>query len=796
MSHNSLKGYKEVIREEEKFLKQRRQKLRGNKAANELEENSFGIAMSGGGIRSATINMGFLKTLNKLNIIEQADYVSTVSGGGYTGAYLQATLKENTCYDDLFQDEHIGYMRARGEYLLPGSGWTKKWNTLLLTVGYLSSLLMSWISPAILLGIAIVVYSLIANLLDFDRLVSVRDFFSDITLLQYGFILIGGVFLLHFLANIVMNFGVGISKKFNHLEAALSMGALGWFLLFMLTGLRETNPIGFENIYYYVFLGIIIFLVGFFTNPNALSFHRFWRNQLTETYLNFAGQNHNIQLKDLARMGSNNEKDYIAPYPLINTCLNLQAINDAKFEGTKTNDYFLLSPLYCGAKLTGYVPTKDTSGYKDLTLPAATTISAAAVNPGMGRYSNKFLSVIMTMMNARLGFWINNPLKLNNKLPVWWPQYFYYELFSKIGTNNKMLNISDGGHIENLAVYELLRRQCKLIIAVDAGADPDFSFSDLENLTIRARNELGLAIIFRKGETPEEVIRPRPSHGYSRKRFAVADVYQIWEEIELVDDYGNCIKDEDDQSIEALINYRYKDEEEPIEVAIEIKGKVSSYMKERMVTIAQAYVERKFSSNKIKGLDALKISTLVYVKSSVTAPMGKPKISRSENLKYGTYKYKIYHPSFPHESTSDQFFDRVQWEAYYQLGQHIAADVLGLKNFDAYDDEQYVGQRMTIDELLWHFNPVKVEAPPAVEQIIPVPTAAPEVVLMREVMAASEERATASEEVEVGNPENFTPKGGKIQQGSYDMANQTIQPCEPDLKPQAKIVEDDVGYTI
>ena len=119
-----------------------------------------------------------------------------------------------------------------------------------------------------------------------------------------------------------------------------------------------------------------------------------------------------------------------------------------------------------------------------MTLPAAVTISAAAVNPGLGSYSNKILSVLLTLFNLRLGFWVPNPMRLGSAYPVvWWPFYFFYELFGRIGTDKKMVNISDGGHIENLGVMELLRRKCKLIIAVDAGADPDYIFSDLENLT-------------------------------------------------------------------------------------------------------------------------------------------------------------------------------------------------------------------------------------------------------------------------------------------------------------------------
>ena len=53
--------YSDVIKDENLLIKKRRAKLFGKEEAAKLESNRFGIAMSGGGIRSATINLGFLK---------------------------------------------------------------------------------------------------------------------------------------------------------------------------------------------------------------------------------------------------------------------------------------------------------------------------------------------------------------------------------------------------------------------------------------------------------------------------------------------------------------------------------------------------------------------------------------------------------------------------------------------------------------------------------------------------------------------------------------------------------------
>ena len=639
--------YSEVIKEENIALKKRREKLFGKGEAEKLESNRFGIALSGGGIRSATINLGFLKTMNRFGVLEKADYLSTVSGGGYTGAYVQTALKNGVPYEALFNEKHVNHLKARGSYLVPGIGLKKLWNQFLLITGFLFSLVMSWISPVIIIGLVYGLYRFLDELIVFgENSPQLRQAFFD-QLFVYGGISLLGILGIHFLFNVIKNFDLDISLGLHKVEAVVVIIAGLCFIAAFFLGFEGINPGIFqvENFSLYLIIAVLLGILGMFTNPNSTSFHRFYRQRLSDAFLGFAGNYKNALLKDLFKVDETDKSHFNAPYPLVNTCLNLQASNDPNFMGTKASDYFLLSPLYCGAKLTDYVSTKDTYMYNRLTFPAAITVSAAAVNPGMGVYSNRVLSILTTILNLRLGYWMPNPLKLKETHPlVWWPLYFFYELLSQIGTDNKMLNISDGGHIENLAVYELLRRKCRLILAVDAGEDPNFIFEDLENLTIRARNELGLDIRFRKGNIPEETIRPRPSHGYSNERFAIADIFQLWEKVE-------------ENGKEEIKHYKDK-----------------------------------------------KIGTLIYVKSSITAPEGRPDITRdSDPLKYNTYKYKIYHPTFPHEPTSDQFFDETQWASYYKLGQYLAADVMGIDNFAKYEDKEC--PQYNIDQLIAKFNP-------------------------------------------------------------------------------------------
>ncbi len=696
---------KDVIAAEDQYLRQRRARLFGPKAADQLEYTRFGIALSGGGIRSATINLGFLKTLQRFDLVRQADYLSTVSGGGYTGAYLQATLLAKGSYEAAFAPERITHMRTHGDYLIPGQKpLSKLWHTLVLAVAYLVSWIMSLTNLAIILGIVGVIGWLIWHILGMHDPAFWQEFYSTTwPVLEVGQWALLTILTIHFLINVLQVYGQGISRAFNQIEAALLILAAVLWLALLLGSFKQLH---WPDTSTWLRAGGIItalVLLGFVTNPNALGFHRYYRNQLARAFLFDTGVAARSKLWQLAQ--SHLQAHMLAPYPLINTCLNILSLGgDQQIKGTKSSDYFLLSPLYCGAKLTGYVPTRHFPGYKDMTLAAAITISAAALNPGMGTYSNPLLSMLLALFNARLGFWVNNPLRANTHYKVWWPIYFLKEMSLKLDTQSKKVNISDGGHIENLAVYELLRRRCRLIIAVDAGADPEFRFDDLENLTIRARNELGIDICFRPNHIPEEVIRPRPSHGYSKQRFAIADLYLLWEEITITHPDGRPWTASSGQPFEALVNYKWKGQNVSWDVAVKARtgqdadAHTLAQLETRAQELVQAQMAQRASAT---GRDQLKIGTLVYVKSSVTAPQGKPLIfpdTAEGRIKYDTYKYKIYHPSFPHEPTSDQFFDPVQWEAYFQLGQYLAADVLGI-DLSQFPDEGPLGQ-LTIKQLI------------------------------------------------------------------------------------------------
>lgn len=195
---------------------------------------------------------------------------------------------------------------------------------------------------------------------------------------------------------------------------------------------------------------------------------------------------------------ADNEREYLGPHLLINTTLNLVGASSLVRQDRK-GESFLLSPLYCGSKSVGYArlgtSTEEGNVEANLTLGRAIAISGAAVDPNMSFYQSGPLTALLTLFNARLGYWIEKPR------PIGWRarsprlgNLLLTELFGRTDARGEFVHISDGGHFENLGVYELIRRRCRYIIALDAGDDGDPSNNNLANLIRLCRIDFGIRI--------------------------------------------------------------------------------------------------------------------------------------------------------------------------------------------------------------------------------------------------------------------------------------------------------------
>jgi hypothetical protein len=104
----------------------------------------------------------------------------------------------------------------------------------------------------------------------------------------------------------------------------------------------------------------------------------------------------------------------------------------------------------------------------------------------------------MTLANIRLSYWAPNPAFLlagrNYRLRCPGLPYLVREGLNNLSERAAYVNLSDGGHLENLGVYELLRRRCRLIIAVDAERDGQYTFDGLMTLQRFAMIDLGIVL--------------------------------------------------------------------------------------------------------------------------------------------------------------------------------------------------------------------------------------------------------------------------------------------------------------
>jgi hypothetical protein len=274
----------------------------------------------------------------------------------------------------------------------------------------------------------------------------------------------------------------------------------------------------------YLVTGVILFLLSLLLSPNANSLHRLYRDRLSKAFLfdpttmegrpSGSGSKQvttslNIPMADEMMKYENFELTPIdrfklseiscehAPYHLINSALNIQGSKYANRRG-RNADFFIFSPKFIGSSATKYVCTPEFEKEVDeLDLATAMAVSGAAASPNMGANSIKALTPTLAILNVRLGYWMANPGQLDqdHKPPSVLDQfYFLQELLGLMRENSETIYLTDGGHIENLGIYELLRRRCRLIIAVDAEGDPEMSFRSLVALQRYARIDLGVLI--------------------------------------------------------------------------------------------------------------------------------------------------------------------------------------------------------------------------------------------------------------------------------------------------------------
>jgi len=216
-----------------------------------------------------------------------------------------------------------------------------------------------------------------------------------------------------------------------------------------------------------------------------------------------------------ARIRENRERlseafpDYIIypprPYRLlhvVNMALNLVGGDKLAWQQRRAES-FTSSPLHSGSLFVGYRRTRDYGGTNGITLGTAVATSGAAASSNMGYFSpSVFVTFVLTFFNARLGWWLGNP-------GVHGADTFYRshpekalspiidEAFGLTDDENPYVLLSDGGHFENLGLYEMVLRRCRYIFVVDGSADPSGSYDDLGSAVRKIRIDFGIDVEFK-----------------------------------------------------------------------------------------------------------------------------------------------------------------------------------------------------------------------------------------------------------------------------------------------------------
>jgi hypothetical protein len=275
---------------------------------------------------------------------------------------------------------------------------------------------------------------------------------------------------------------------------------------------------------------VIGWIASYFVNINRFSLHAIYRNRLIRAYLGASRQkrypdlftgfdvNDNIRMHEL--WSKTPAENVNRLFHVINIALNVVSTKRLAWQERKAES-FTVSPLHSGSAFLGFRPSEEygdsertATGKAGVALGTAMAISGAAVSPNMGYHSSPSVTLLLALFNVRLGWWLGNPGPPGDRHDAYrreGPRFaakpLLYEAFGQTTDQSSYVYLSDGGHFEDLGLYEMVRRRCRFIVVIDVDCDPDFAFEDLGNAVRKIYIDLGVRIKFEG----LEALRNRPS---------------------------------------------------------------------------------------------------------------------------------------------------------------------------------------------------------------------------------------------------------------------------------------------
>jgi hypothetical protein len=255
----------------------------------------------------------------------------------------------------------------------------------------------------------------------------------------------------------------------------------------------------------YAALASVLGLVVILFTENANSLHRLYRDRLEEAFSLRGNNDTRLRLSHLKKLDSGTA---LKPYPIINATVNIKASPNNR--RARNADFFIFTPDHVGSDATGYTETEAfEQAEPHMDLATAVAISGAAVSSAMGRVGSSVLSPTLALLNLRLGFWVRNPRYAHSgearaiaSRADWNFLYMLREIFGRLTDASRKVYVTDGGHIDNLGLRELLKRRCEIILVSDAEQDPAMTFGSFVDVERFSRIDLGVRF-----DLPLETIR-------------------------------------------------------------------------------------------------------------------------------------------------------------------------------------------------------------------------------------------------------------------------------------------------
>lgn len=404
---------------------------------------------------------------------------------------------------------------------------------------------------------------------------------------------------------------------------------------------------------------------------------------------------------------------YTGPFPIICTAVNLTTGEDLAYQERKAAS-FVFTPLFSGfdvgrtagtdksVQFNGFVPTSEYvyTDHGGISLATAVAISGAAASPNMGYHSSPAMAFLMTVFNVRLGWWLRNPRRrpappsrfnlflhslgfvpqgggsrnpwelpgqaaaaepanLPASVPNFGPLRLLDELLGKANDSSKYIYLTDGGHFDNMGLYELIRRRCRTIVVCDAESDSQLHFEGLGMAIRKARLDFGVEILL-NGVDPE-LTSGQAGKLAKAKRDAIpaASTHHAAEPSSEAEPASPM------PEAQAMTVHFETQTSEAGDLGV--TGEIAP----AHLTPEQKHGIESFKLYPGNGTHAVfgtirypeapdKLGHILYIKSSLTG-----------DEPVDVLNFRRDHKSFPHDATLNQFFTQSQFESYRRLGQHI-----------------------------------------------------------------------------------------------------------------------------